>query len=250
MFTFSFGFVLPHHGGRSKVMLRDCRGRHLNGSGTGCDNSGAVYELEHHGAHKVSLRNVATGKLLCIEQNNVPVVNRDNVGDWEKLEVIHHGDGSVSFRSAHGRYICSEDNRVIADRTAIGEWEHWRIVPASNRVVLRDHKGRFLSGASTVGLASGVGANEVFEISSHGGDKIALRNVNNHKLICFEPSSIPVCNRDNVGEWEQVHVVNNGDGTISLRSCHGKHLCAEDNGRVIADRANIGAWEKFHLIYV
>ena len=43
-------------------------------------------------------------------------------------------------------------------------------------------------------------------------------------------------------------MVRNGDGTISLRSHHGKYAVAESDGRMNANRDRIGPWEKFQLI--
>lgn len=43
-------------------------------------------------------------------------------------------------------------------------------------------------------------------------------------------------------------MVDNEDGTISLKSGHGKYVVAKDNGSVKANRASIGEWEKFRVL--
>ncbi len=47
--------------------------------------------MQSHGGDAVSFRSVARGKYFCIEGNNEPVCNRDQVGDWEKLHVVNNG---------------------------------------------------------------------------------------------------------------------------------------------------------------
>lgn len=55
------------------------------------------------------------------------------------------------------------------------------------------------------------------------------------------------------GAWETFNIVNNGDGTISLKSgANGKYVCAviDDCKQLLARSETIGTWEKFKLIKV
>jgi hypothetical protein len=53
------------------------------------------------------------------------------VGPWEKFQFIHNPDGSLSIRAgASGRYVAAENagtSPLIANRTAIGLWERFRL---------------------------------------------------------------------------------------------------------------------------
>ena len=53
------------------------------------------------------------------------------------------------------------------------------------------------------------------------------------------------------GDWEKITVVNNSDGTISLKSgANGKYVCAviDENSQLLARSASIGTWEKFYPV--
>ena len=60
-----------------------------------------------------------------------------------------------------------------------------------------------------------------------------------------------LANRRYLGSWETYDLVNNSDGTISLRShANNRYVTAEAGGRrpLIANRTATGPWEKFRLI--
>ena len=60
-----------------------------------------------------------------------------------------------------------------------------------------------------------------------------------------------IANRTAVGPWEQFLLVQNPDGTVSLRSrANDRFVVAENAGAaaLVANRTAIGAWEKFDLI--
>jgi len=76
--------------------------------------------------------------------------NRPQLGDWEKCNLITNQDGSVSFQSINGHYLCAEmggDSYCVADRTAIGSWERFIIENQSDgHVALKTHdKHKYVS---------------------------------------------------------------------------------------------------------
>lgn len=80
-----------------------------------------------------------------------------------------------------------------------------------------------------------------------------LKGVSTNKVICAENggSDPLVANRDSYGgSWETISVVNNSDGTISLRSgANGLYVCMvnDENQQLVARSSLIGAWEKFYI---
>ena len=61
-------------------------------------------------------------------------------------------------------------------------------------------------------------------------------------------SSALIANRALVGDWERFQIVNNADGSLSLRAnANGRYVTAENAGSspLIANRTAIGLWEKF-----
>lgn len=78
-----------------------------------------------------------------------------------------------------------------------------------------------------------------------------LTAVANNRVVCADNAGIDplIANRENYGgAWESISIVNNGDGTISLKSgANGKYVCAviDSSGQLIARTPDIKDWEKF-----
>ena len=78
----------------------------------------------------------------------------------------------------------------------------------------------------------------------------------NSKIVCAEDSgnSPLAANRDSYsGSGEAFYVVNNDDGTISLKSeANGKYVCAviDEDCQLLARSSSISLWEKFYLIHI
>lgn len=95
---------------------------------------------------KISLENLSTNHWMTAEGNNACTCYREAPADWEKWQLNSKGDGvSVTLLSAHGRYLCLQPpgmnavlpgvddyaGEVVADRTAVGEWETIKMIPSS-----------------------------------------------------------------------------------------------------------------------
>jgi hypothetical protein len=126
------------------------------------------------------------------------------------------------------KYLCAEQNQLVANRDAPGPWETFTVE------------------------ASGKGLGQEIRY----GDKIGLRG---HwgKLVCAEPQSV-VCNRDGLGPWEQFTIVDPANtynnniipqwgALAALRSDHGKFVTFEYDGRVTAFRDQPQQTEQFHV---
>ncbi|HEX6596247.1 MAG TPA: GH25 family lysozyme [Acidimicrobiales bacterium] len=139
-------------------------------------------------------------------------------GDYAALQRLAGGiPASITLRATvNGRYVTAEDAGavpLIANRTAVGAWERFFLVPA---------------GTGYVALRSNV--NGRFVTAENGG---------------WSPL---IANRGTVGDWERFQVVGNPDGTVSLRAnANGKYVTAENAGSspLIANRTAVGLWEKF-----
>ncbi|HEY4022415.1 MAG TPA: hypothetical protein VGM75_27245, partial [Pseudonocardiaceae bacterium] len=60
-----------------------------------------------------------------------------------------------------------------------------------------------------------------------------------------------IANRTAIGQWEQFDLINNPDGSVSLRAhANGDIVTADNAGAnpLIANRTAIGPWEEFDLI--
>lgn len=124
----------------------------------------------------------------------------------------------ISLRAvANNMYVCADNygnSDLIANRTAVGQWEKFDVINAGNGLV-------------------------------------ALRANANIKYVCAENGggSNLIANRTAIGPWEQFIWIYNSDGTISLRAiANARLVCAENAGSqpLIANRTSIGPWEKFN----
>ena len=57
------------------------------------------------------------GNPLTAELNGELTLNRDSVSEWEVWDLIPNEDGTISFRSAHGKYLSGDpEGNLKADR--------------------------------------------------------------------------------------------------------------------------------------
>jgi hypothetical protein len=76
--------------------------------------------------------------------------NRLKVGDWETWTLIANSDGTVSFQTHDGHFLCAEQGggqECQANRTSIGTWEKFYLVNLPDgKIALKTHdKGKFVS---------------------------------------------------------------------------------------------------------
>ncbi|TAH65968.1 MAG: glycosyl hydrolase family protein [Anaerolineaceae bacterium] len=80
-----------------------------------------------------------------------------------------------------------------------------------------------------------------------------IRANGNNRLLCAENyGNDPILANRTVGDtWESFQFIQNGDGTVSIRSkVNNKYVCADlntGNQALIANRTVIDAWEKFYF---
>jgi aryl-phospho-beta-D-glucosidase BglC (GH1 family) len=83
-----------------------------------------------------------------------------------------------------------------------------------------------------------------------------LTSAANGQVVCAENSGaapLAAVRESFGGAWETLSLVNNSDGTVSLKSgANGKYICAviDEENQLLARSENIGTWEKFHLVRI
>lgn len=101
--------------------------------------------------------------------------------------------------------------------------------------------GQSNSNNNAVSLSNG----EYYLVGAHSGKVVCGDNYGNDPLVA---------NRDSYGgAWETFSVVNNNDGTISLKcGSNGKYVCAvmDEEKQLLARSSAIEDWEKFYLVRV
>jgi aryl-phospho-beta-D-glucosidase BglC (GH1 family) len=95
-----------------------------------------------------------------------------------------------------------------------------------------------------------------YPITTIANGEYYLTAVANNKVVCADNTGTSplIANRDTYGgAWESLTVVNNSDGTISLRSwANNNYVCAviDQSSQLLARSASISTWEKFTLYKV
>lgn len=83
--------------------------------------------------------------------------------------------------------------------------------------------------------------------------KYSIKSVVNEKYVAAENggSDLIVANRDNYsGSWETFYIVNNDDGTVSLKAdANNKYVCAvlDEENQLVPRSESVGTWEKFQI---
>jgi Endoglucanase len=83
-----------------------------------------------------------------------------------------------------------------------------------------------------------------------------FKGVNTGKIVCADNSGANplIANRSSYGgAWETLNIVNNSDGTVSLKSgANNLYVCMvnDENKQLLARSSTIGTWEKFYLVKV
>ncbi|HRI69335.1 MAG TPA: hypothetical protein PK156_34125 [Polyangium sp.] len=124
--------------------------------------------------------------------------------------------GTCYIQTGSGRVFAAVNgggNAVRADRTVVGDWETFIMIPC-------------------------------------GPGKVALM-ASNGQFVCAENGggTILVADRDERLEWETFNLIDLGYGKIALQAHNGKYVCALGNGGgdITATANAIGEWETFRV---
>ena len=92
---------------------------------------------------------------------------------------------------------------------------------------------------------------EKVEKADFNNSNAYITSIANGQVVCAENggSETIVANRSSCGgAWETFQIVNNNDGTVSLKSiANGKYVCAviDENNQLLPRSERVGTWEKF-----
>ena len=92
---------------------------------------------------------------------------------------------------------------------------------------------------------------EKVEKADFNNSNAYITAIANGQVVCAENggSETIVANRSSCGgAWETFQIVNNNDGTVSLKSiANGKYVCAviDENNQLLPRSESVGTWEKF-----
>ena len=92
---------------------------------------------------------------------------------------------------------------------------------------------------------------EKVEKADFNNSNAYITSIANGQVVCSENggSETIVANRSSCGgAWETFQIVNNNDGTVSLKSiANGKYVCAviDENNQLLPRSESVGTWEKF-----
>ena len=92
---------------------------------------------------------------------------------------------------------------------------------------------------------------EKVEKADFNNSNAYITSIANGQVVCAENggSETIVANRSSCGgAWETFQIVNNDDGTVSLKSiANGKYVCAviDENNQLLPRSESVGTWEKF-----
>lgn len=123
-------------------------------------------------------------------------------------------DGSFGIQAANGKFLCADEDMLIrASRDGVGNWETFKKVNVdANHICFVTHQHRFTA------------------VDYGNGGKFSS-------------------NREKIGSWEKMEIINHGDGTVSFKGDDGKYLSLNEADQTIsASAAQIGRLEKFKLV--
>jgi hypothetical protein len=210
------------------------------------------------------------GKFLCAEQDGRLVGDRAEPKQWEHFSIIGVDSKDakhpkVHIKSAHGKYLCSDNGKAVINRDAAKEWELWTLVELpGNKIALRDYKNKYLcvEGPSNIPVNRDEAkewealvpqvrlSQDEAAVAQHYGRGIAFKTAHG-KFLCAEPSGVLVANRDDAKEWETFTVTRvtawNPHSPLNIRSHHGKYLCSEDN-KAVVNRDAAREWEQWTMV--
>ena len=129
--------------------------------------------------------------------------------------------GVISLRAHANSKIVTADNAgsspLIANRTAIGQWEQ-------------------------------------FDLINNSDGSVSFRARANNDIVTADNAGASplIANRTVIGPWEEFDLINNPDGSVSFRAHANNMIVTADNAGaspLIANRTAIGLWEEFDLIH-
>jgi subtilisin family serine protease len=166
---------------------------------------------------------------------------------------------------ANGRFVSAENggnSPLIANRTAPGFWEGYRIIDDGTGYValLANANGKYVTAENggnspLIARATKIGDWERFELITNFDRSTSLRAKANFRYVTAENggNSSLIARATDIGPWEKFDMVAGSWAVSSLTAFANNRLVTADNaGRspLIANRTQVGDWEEFDQIDV
>jgi len=160
---------------------------------------------------------------------------------------------NVAYKNPDGSKVVVLSNRQSSSKTVKIVWNNQAFtytVPAEGAITFKWKTGS----SSSSGSSSSGSTTTSYPAASIADGNYYFKGVNTGKVVCAENTGNDplAATRDACGgAWETISVVNNSDGTISLKSAaNSKYVCAviDESNQLLARSSSIGTWEKFNLV--
>jgi hypothetical protein len=125
---------------------------------------------------------------------------------------------AISLRAhANSMYVCADTtgtSPLIANRTAIGQWETFDMLDQGNgNIALRSHANNLYVTAGTnplIASKSTIGTSETFQLIHNSDGSVSLKALANNDYVTAENAGAAalIANRTAIGPWEEFDLIN------------------------------------------
>ena len=218
------------------------------------------------------LKSAENGKYVNLDNGGKLIAGSDSIaGAWEAFNIEKLGDETSSAKAtfyensnysgwsvalSEGRY---DYGTMISKGIKNDQISSVKVADGYKVTLYNDE--RFAGSKKTLFTdASGLGdfndktsaiVIEKVEKADFNNSNAYITSIANGQVVCAENggSETIVANRSSCGgAWETFQIVNNNDGTVSLKSiANGKYVCAviDENNQLLPRSESVGTWEKF-----
>ncbi|MCR5255285.1 MAG: cellulase family glycosylhydrolase [Acetatifactor sp.] len=206
----------------------------------------------------VSFKSGANSKYVCavIDEQNQLLARSASIGTWEKYNIYQVTDTQFAIKAvANGKFVTDDHNNsntLKASSDSVSGWEVFNIYTTGGNQITSSSTGGNTSSGGTVNSGGSTNNGNTSSQVIANGEYYLVDSAN--KVVCADNTgnSPLVANRASYGgAWETITVVNNSDGTVSLKSgANGKYVCAviDEQNQLLARSASIGTWEKYNVV--
>ncbi|WP_026507129.1 cellulase family glycosylhydrolase [Butyrivibrio sp. MC2013] len=196
----------------------------------------------------VSFKSGANNKYVCavIDEQNQLLARSASIGTWERYKLEKINDNEFAIKAvANDKYVCADQdngNTLYANRDSVSGWESFKIYAVGSSAAVNTGSSSGSSSSGNASNSSTILSDGEYYFKDSQGLVVCAENTGADPLVANKNS----CG----GAWETLVIVNNADGTISLKSrANDKYVCAviDEQNQLLARSDSIGTWEKYNL---
>ncbi|HXU26875.1 MAG TPA: hypothetical protein VN698_06550 [Bacteroidia bacterium] len=86
-------------------------------------------------------------KYVVMSGDSALVANETDAAKAEVFEKIDQGNGKWALKTSAGKFVSDDAGKLFANRAAVGAWEEFEIIPASDteaKINLKSHTGKLV----------------------------------------------------------------------------------------------------------